>query len=260
MCWDLPSRVNRDFFIVDLQQLPLSSSFHLNIFNYSQHHWLREASLTYSTNPHLTRLHYLKMVTNDIATAYGDVILVLEDTARLRVSSVILSSASPVFKIMFGPTFLEGQGKRSAESPKEVSLIDDDPTTMTRLCRLLHHQLDQEFLNLFATQAAASQRAQELYNLAVLSDKYNCTDSIKMPGGYLLSQFGLDSVSQSLPSDDLLALIYAAYTMGDCRYFAFFTRCLVLDAVFNYSTIVKHHVVANLPNSFLCKFLSRICL
>lgn len=76
---------------------------------------------------------------------------------------------------MFGPTFLEGQGERSAESPKEVSLIDDNPTTMTRLCRLLHHQLDQELLNLPTTQAAISQRAQELYDLAT---EFNIINSI----------------------------------------------------------------------------------
>jgi hypothetical protein len=131
---------------------------------------------------------------------------------------------------------------------------------MTKLCRLLHHQPDQELSDFFVTPDVVSQRAHKLYDLAALSDKYRCTDSIKMPAGYLLSQFGLDSVSQRLPVDDLLALIYAAYTMGDSRYFAFFTRCLVLDATFNYSTIVKHHVVASMPNSFLCKCPPRNCL
>jgi len=46
------------------------------------------------------------MSTVDIATADGDILLVLGET-RLRVSSVILSSASPVFKAMLGPNFSE---------------------------------------------------------------------------------------------------------------------------------------------------------
>jgi len=74
-----------------------------------------------------------------------------------------------------------------------------------------------------------------------------------MAGGYLLSQFGASSVSHGLPLDGVLALIAAAYTIGNASYFALFTRYLVLDSTVNYSTLVKHHVVAGLPYHFLCK-------
>jgi hypothetical protein len=100
-----------------------------------------------------------EMVNIDIA-AEGDVIFVLQQT-RLRVSSVILASASPVFKTMFGPNFAEGQGQRSAADPREVTLHDDDLCAMTRLCRLLHHQPDQEAFPHGATHDQIVQCAQE---------------------------------------------------------------------------------------------------
>jgi len=107
--------------------------------------------------------HPSEMVNIDIA-AEGDVILVLQQT-RLRVSSAILSSASPVFKTMFGPNFLEGQGQRSAGDPREVTLHDDDLCAMTRLCRLLHHQPDQEAFPHGATHDEIVQCAEEFQTL-----------------------------------------------------------------------------------------------
>lgn len=74
-----------------------------------------------------------------------------------------------------------------------------------------------------------------------------------MASGYLLAQFGASSVSSGLPLDGVLYLIAAAYTVGDSRYFALFTRLLVLDNAVNYSTLIKHCVLASLPDSFLCR-------
>jgi hypothetical protein len=104
-----------------------------------------------------------EIVNIDVATE-GDVIFVLQQT-RLRVSSVILASASPVFKAMFGPSFAEGQGHRTAEEPREVPLHDDDLGAMIRLCRLLHHQPDQEAFPHGATHDQIVQCAQEFFTL-----------------------------------------------------------------------------------------------
>jgi hypothetical protein len=56
---------------------------------------------------------------------------------RLRVSSVLLSHASPVFRAMFGPHFNEG--KVLAESSSvDVPIPDDDPIAMEAICFVLH--------------------------------------------------------------------------------------------------------------------------
>jgi len=54
--------------------------------------------------------------------AHGDVKLLLEDGLRVRVSAVVLSCASPVFEALLSSRYLEGQGERSAEQPKEIVL------------------------------------------------------------------------------------------------------------------------------------------
>ena len=191
-----------------------------------------------------------KMATIDIATADGDILLILGET-RLRVSSVILSSASPVFKVMLGPNFSEGQGDRSAQNPKEVTLVDDNLATMMRLCRLLHHQRDLPETS--HNQKPLESHAKDLYDLAILADKYSSTESIKMAGAYLLFDLGASSKPEDIPIEALLYLITTAYMMEDQRHFTLFTRRLVMDHVDNYSTVAHHPTLAVLPNLFLRK-------
>jgi hypothetical protein len=60
------------------------------------------------------------------------------DTCRpLRVSSVFLAHASPVFKAMLGPHFSESN-TLAASSGVEIPLPDDDPDAMEAICLALH--------------------------------------------------------------------------------------------------------------------------
>lgn len=56
---------------------------------------------------------------------------------RLRVSSVLLSHASPVFKAMLGPHFKEGSTLATSSSI-EIPLPEDDPFAMEIICYVLH--------------------------------------------------------------------------------------------------------------------------
>lgn len=192
------------------------------------------------------------MTTIDIATTDGDVILVLQDT-RLHVSSVILSSASPVFKTMLGPNFLEGQDQRSVQDPKEIPQVDDHPTVMKQLCQLLHLQRGKPGFSYDQNSLAAD--AEQMFDLTMLAEKYFCTESIQMTGAYLLFELGSRSNPRDVPIAALLHLIAAAYILEDRRHFALFTRRLVLDHVDLLSTITLHPAVAVLPNLFLRKYL-----
>ncbi|KAK3627924.1 hypothetical protein LTR56_018914 [Elasticomyces elasticus] len=102
----------------------------------------------------------------------GDVILILQNGMRVRASSVVLSLASPVFKKMLGPHYLEGQAPRSAEQPKEVQLPDDDPNAMNMLLALVHFQ-DPDTKKALISPA-------ELANLAVAVDKYDCITALAL--------------------------------------------------------------------------------
>ena len=154
-------------------------------------------------------------------TSNGDVVLTLRFT-RLRVSSAILSTASPVFREMFGPNFLVGQNLYSPRNPKEIPLPEDDSNAMMRLCYLLHHQRDPSDsspLNVSSTQGA-----KEFLTMAELADKYGCSHSVNMVSAEPLSYFADPSaINAGTSIEALLHLIAAMYVLDDRRQFARFT-------------------------------------
>lgn len=124
----------------------------------------------------MTPASYLMSVNMETATEIpkvtidpdGDVILVL-DGAELQVSSKALSLASSVFKAMFGPQFLEGQGLSSV-SPKRVSLLDDDAAAMTALCNIFHHQ---------SHNVIKEPDQSTLVKIGIICDKYDCSRALR---------------------------------------------------------------------------------
>jgi hypothetical protein len=176
-----------------------------------------------------------------------DVILALQHS-RLRVSSVILASASPVFKTMLGPAFLEGQDFRSAQYPKEIPL-EDDSTAMTSLCFLLHHKRDPHD----PRSRDIPEGAEGLFNLAVAADKYGYIEAIRMAGDSNLSYFVYISVSTGMSINALLYLIGTAYVLEDHRQFALLTRRLVMDQTTRFSKVAGHPAMDTSPSSLLCK-------
>jgi len=187
----------------------------------------------------------------------GDVIFALQQT-RLRVSSAILFSASPVFKRMFGPNFAEGQGERSSKNPRKITLSDDDVSAMTKLCRILHHQ--SETRDTLLTQDTDHTPAEtigrcidDLFALTVVSDKYDCSDSVEAVVKYLLSEYASPSLCERMSARATLVLSAIAYKIYDCRHFALFTRRLVLDFGVSYSNLAGNYALEELPYMFLCK-------
>ncbi|KAF9631654.1 putative btb poz domain-containing protein [Lasiodiplodia theobromae] len=74
----------------------------------------------------------------------GDVVFVLGGSEmKLKVSSEVMTLASPAFHAMFRPDrpWTEAQNL-SEDQPKEVSLPDDHPEAMKLICEVLHHQHD----------------------------------------------------------------------------------------------------------------------
>ncbi|KAM0720916.1 hypothetical protein Q7P37_003201 [Cladosporium fusiforme] len=177
----------------------------------------------------------------DFSEDDGDVILILP-AARLRVSSVILSSASPVFKAMLGPRFSEGQRPRSVQDPKEIALPDDDTTTMADLCRLIHHQGKSFALSI--TQPSLRQGVKRLLSFAIAADKYGCAQITSLIGKSLLSSFGNDAPFKTLGVPSLLRLSAVAYLFGSRRHFAQFTRDIALRGTGRYSSLASDPTLA----------------
>ena len=107
----------------------------------------------------------------------GDIIFLLDmkstksmgsDHRSLKVSSKIMSHASPVFKAMFHPRFT-GRAEFSSKDLLELSMPDDDCEAMVWMCFALHLQdLPEGRMPLVL-----------LKKLAILCDKYDCVRAMQ---------------------------------------------------------------------------------
>ena len=97
----------------------------------------------------------------------GDVYLCSDDF-KLLVSSKALSLASPVFKKLFGPHFIEGS-QISAKKPGSTTLSEDNAEAMVALCQIIHHQ---------PFKAAYDPPLRFMDTLAIIADKYDCVPAL----------------------------------------------------------------------------------
>lgn len=104
----------------------------------------------------------------------GDLILLVgqgNDQKPIRVSSKVLSLASPVFATMFGPRYLEGHvlSKQTKSSIPSFPLPDDHPEAMTWFCRAVHLQMNADVLG---------KNVSLMLKIAALCDKYDASTAL----------------------------------------------------------------------------------
>lgn len=128
----------------------------------------------------------------------GDVILQTV-TTNIRVSSKVLSLASPVLDGMF--------------SKKRKVLISSDPEddveTLTLLCRFLHHRLDPE-------EVRTPVSMEHLVEFAKLGAKYRCIPAVKAQGRqWLRLHWETHSETSSVKKEDFVGALVAADLLDD---------------------------------------------
>lgn len=108
----------------------------------------------------------------------GDVILKIpaaSGSTKLRVSSHVLCTTSPVFRAMLGADsqFKEASElrMRSAENTYELSLDDDYPYALTAIMLALHCRNDM---------VPVSPAFKNLLELAIVCDKYDCQGGVML--------------------------------------------------------------------------------
>lgn len=97
---------------------------------------------------------------------------------RILVSSKILTMSSPVFKCMLRGNFIESQLPLSQTNPPTLSLPEDNPHAMKQLCDGLHNFAEPDFDN-DPPKEHLLQLLRELYDTAVVADKYGCSLLVK---------------------------------------------------------------------------------
>lgn len=189
----------------------------------------------------------LVVVPLEDADQAGDLLLELEtDTdgrltqSSVRVSSKVLSLASPVLAAMLNPKFAEGQALLNATSPDtpSISLPDDDSEAVVWLCKALHFTKDLKVDINFSL----------LRKLAILCDKYDLVDALnpwshawlqEWPG----STHGVDSHAE---------MLWISYALGNEEYFWRNSRSLMqLYTTEDLAAFQNESLTAMLPDRLL---------
>lgn len=190
-----------------------------------------------------------KAVTNkdtDIAPQ-GDVIpFIGNQGTRLRIHSLFLRFASPVFAAMFGPYFDEGQDLESTAT-KEVAMSEDDARAVLIVCVILHHHTDRLPKNL---------ASETVFQVAKTADKYDCLKALHFASQELLSR----GCAGARPSAYMMA---AAYLFKDSTGYEYYARQLLECHDSPFSEIIKGdmeivpptYFTSRFPKSLMCKII-----
>jgi len=151
----------------------------------------------------------------------GDLMLVLESPtcqARFQVSSKVLSLSSPVFRTMlnFKSGFKEGKDlaeRTTSSPPMELFLGDDNPNALAIILRIIHLQTR------WVPQSLGPER---LYEIAIISDKYDMRDSLD----YWLRKWAPEQFEGTISIDKWL---FIALVCGRAAEFRVLSRELMLE-------------------------------
>jgi len=124
---------------------------------------------------------------------------------RLLVSTAHMSEASSVFAAMFDGRFLEGQSS-TTDAQREVLLPEDDPGSMTILCKIVHFKADDVFESLTLDALA---------EFAILCEKYDCTRAAASWAMVWVNQFLAAPIT--LSTEKLIFITYLLDLPGQFR-------------------------------------------
>lgn len=186
---------------------------------------------------------------------YGDLVLQVSSDAgiaRFKVSSQVLCIASPVFRAMLGPSsnFKEACELRAAAAdaqPYVLSLGEDDPQALAVVLNALHLQ---------GSKVPISISFQNLVDLAIICDKYDCA-----PGVTLWADVWTEVWKNYALEPGFERWLFIAWTFGIDEIFMSLSRKLILDGEFDTtnktSLILKGHPMDDMliPEPVMGKYL-----
>ncbi|GAB1192401.1 hypothetical protein APSETT444_001592 [Aspergillus pseudonomiae] len=154
----------------------------------------------------------------------GDIVIMSGDDS-FQVSSKILSTASPVFSVMFSPLFKEGT--LIIDEPKEPAVIhlgDDDAEALLAFFNIVHFRTDE---------IPEKPTAIFLERFAVLADKYMCKKAVvSQVKVWLLKNL------RTLTVTELCPLLLLAYIMDIPERFATISKEILFNHVGSYSELL----------------------
>jgi hypothetical protein len=138
----------------------------------------------------------------------GDVLLVADADSRppmrIQVSSILLSTASKVFRALFSGAFAEAKAVRNAAGTPVEIRVSDAPSDLLLLCQLLHFQGDLDHV-----------RPQRFFDLALIIDKYDCAKALRH---VIISKFATLELS-GIEQAEHVCYLAAAWVLDQPKYF-----------------------------------------
>ena len=180
----------------------------------------------------------------EIAINGNVILLVGPDKKQLQVCSSVLSNASKYFRNMFGPHFSEGQDLK-ADCLKEISMLDDDSNALEIVCNILHLRNDAvpEILSPI-----------EVFNVAVVADKFDCVVAMKYASAHWLNPREIQDITE------LGHLMAAAYVLDNARAFGEITLSIILRHKGRYLSLANENIGLDEPLlwQIICKSYGKL--
>lgn len=145
----------------------------------------------------------------------GDVILAVGyercgDQARLRVSSKVLSLASPALAAMVSPKWSDSANKASSSEPQHISLPEDDSSPMEWICQILHFRKD----------VSTNKDIPFIVSVAEICDKYDLESPIKTWAGLCLETAKATTLNlHTMVEDELMGVMYISSVFRNSEVF-----------------------------------------
>ncbi|KAF4806144.1 hypothetical protein CGCSCA5_v014682 [Colletotrichum siamense] len=158
----------------------------------------------------------------DVA-ADGDIIMIVgPEQQKFRVHSIMLKSASKVFKAMLGPNFAEGRQLLNNDYRgriTEIKLPEDNADGMSAIFHLLHHRVDK---------LPDPMSAAVFFQLSVAADKYDLVSILKYTiAGAIHQAINNGKTLKNMKMHDVWLLAMTAACFDDASDFKTLTHTLI---------------------------------
>ncbi|EXL76459.1 hypothetical protein FOPG_08889 [Fusarium oxysporum f. sp. conglutinans race 2 54008] len=186
----------------------------------------------------------------------GDVVFIVNRDKRVRIHSVVMKGASPVFAAMLGPNFMEGQALATANAnanaetdPFEIALPEEESSICFGwICRALHSQ---------SATMLWDPKSLELVKVWSIIDKYDMQQSMQ-----LSIMFWSDKrLSAALTTQDLWLLALVCFQNKDSASFETITKRLLRrseGAFFTSASKTERLVNKNMQGRFWYKLAAKL--
>ena len=170
----------------------------------------------------------------------SDLVLIVSEKLEIHVSSVVLCNTSDVFRAMLNSQWAEGQSlqKDNTAAPAQIKLLDDSADSIAVFCAALHQRNDL---------IKDSITADEIYDVAMLADKYDCTTALKHTATSWFNSFSDQQIQQAPVS-----MALAAYRFDHAEAFGRITNVLVkTDSLFAFKNMDGPTPVRGLAGAYI---------